>query len=58
LSSVRAASGGAGLDLEQVQFSRISTPPRRPVESMLIGGGYTMANTIQAMDLEVARFAW
>ena len=51
-----AAGGGAGLDLEQVQFSRISGAASAASGiAMLIGGGYTMANTIQAMDLEVAR---
>jgi len=51
-----AAGGGAGLDFEQVQFSRISGAASAASGiAMLIGGGYTMANTIQAMDLEVAR---
>jgi hypothetical protein len=52
-----AGGGGAGLDLEQVQFSRISGSASATTGiAMLIGGGYTMANTIQAIDLEVARF--
>ena len=51
-----AAGGGAGLDLEQVQFSRISGAASATYGiAMLIQGGYTMANTIQAIDLEVAR---
>lgn len=49
--------GGVGLDLEQVQFSRLSGAASATNGiAMLIGGGYTMANTIQAIDLEVARF--
>ena len=52
-----AAGGGAGLDLEQVQFSRINGAASATNGiAMLIGGGYTMANTIQAIDLEVARY--
>jgi hypothetical protein len=52
-----AAGGGAGLDLEQVQFSRISGAASAASGiAMLIRGGYTMANTIQAIDLEVARY--
>ena len=52
-----AAGGGVGLDLEQLQFSKISGAASAANGiAMLIHGGYTMANTIQAMDLEVARF--
>jgi len=52
-----AGGGGAGLDLEQVQFSKISGAASATTgTAMLIHGGYTLANTIQAMDLEVARF--
>jgi hypothetical protein len=52
-----AGGGGAGLDLEQVQFSKISGGASATTgTAMLIRGGYTLANTIQAMDLEVARF--
>jgi hypothetical protein len=52
-----SAGGGVGLDLEQVQFSKISGAASAASGiAMLIRGGYTMANTIQAMDLEVARF--
>lgn len=52
-----AAGGGAGLDLEQVQFSRISGAASATNGiAMLIRGGYSMANTIQAIDLEVARY--
>lgn len=51
-----AAGGGAGLNLAQVQFSKISGAASAAGGiAMLIQGGYTMANTIQAMDLEVAR---
>jgi hypothetical protein len=51
-----AGGGGAGLDLGQVQFSRLSGAASATNGiAMLIRGGYTMANTIQAMDLEVAR---
>jgi hypothetical protein len=51
-----AGGGGAGLDLEQVQFSKISGAASATTgTAMLIRGGYTLANTIQAMDLEVAR---
>ena len=51
-----AAGAGAGLDLEQVQFSRISGAASAANGiAMLIRGGYTMANTIEAIDLEVAR---
>jgi hypothetical protein len=52
-----AGGGGVGLDLEQVQFSKITGAASAANGiAMLIHGGYTMANTIQAMDLEVARF--
>lgn len=51
-----AGGGGAGLDLEQVQFSRLSGAASATNGiAMQIQGGYTMANTIEAMDLEVAR---
>jgi len=51
-----AGGGGAGLDLEQVQFSKISgAGSATNGTAMLIRGGYTMANTIQAMDLEASR---
>jgi hypothetical protein len=51
-----AAGGGAGLELDQVQFSKISGAASAAAGiAMLIRGGYTMSNTIQAIDLEVAR---
>jgi len=51
-----AGGGGPGLDLEQVQFSKISGAASATNGiAMQIRGGYTMANTIQSMDLEVAR---
>jgi len=50
-----AGGGGAGLDLEQVQFSKISgAGSATNGTAMLIHGGYTMANTIEAMDLEAS----
>jgi hypothetical protein len=50
-----AAGGGAGLALEQVQFSRISGAASATAGTALsIENGYTFANTIQAIDLEVA----
>lgn len=49
------AGGGAGLALEQVQFSRISGAASATTGTGLsIENGYTFANTIQAIDLEVA----
>lgn len=50
-----AAGGGAGLALEQVQFSRISGAASATAGTGLsIENGYSFANTIQAIDLEVA----
>ena len=50
-----AAGGGAGLALEQVQFSRLSGAASATAGTGLsIENGYTFANTIQAIDLEVA----
>ncbi len=52
-----SAGGGAGLELAQVQFSKISGAASAANGiAMLIRGGYTMSNTIQAMDLEVAKY--
>ena len=49
------AGGGAGLALEQVQFSRIGGAASATAGTGLsIENGYTFANTIQAIDLEVA----
>jgi hypothetical protein len=54
--AVAVSAGSAGLVLDQVQFSRISGAASATTgTAMLIHNGYTMANTIQAMDLEVAR---
>ena len=51
--------GGAGLALEQLQFSRISgAASATGGTALLLENGYTFANTIQAIDLEVAKFAW
>jgi hypothetical protein len=51
-----SAGGGAGLELDQVQFSKISGAASAAAgTAMLIRGGYTMSNTIQAIDLEVAK---
>jgi hypothetical protein len=50
-----AAGGGAGLGLEQLQFSRLSGAASATAGTALsIENGYTFANTIQAIDLEVA----
>jgi len=50
-----AGGGGAGLALEQVQFSRIGGAASATAGTGLsIENGYTFANTIQAIDLEVA----
>lgn len=50
-----AAGGGAGLALEQLQFSRLSGAASATAGTGLsIENGYTFANTIQAIDLEVA----
>jgi len=54
--AVAVSAGSAGLVLDQVQFSRISGAASATTgTAMLIHNGYTMANTIQAIDLEVAR---
>ena len=54
--AVAVSAGSAGLVMEQVQFSRISGAASATIgTAMLIEHGYTMANTIQAIDLEVAR---
>lgn len=50
-----SAGGGAGLALEQVQFSRISGAASAAAGTgLLIENGYSFANTIQAIDMEVA----
>jgi hypothetical protein len=54
--AVAVSAGSAGLVLDQVQFSRISGAASATTgTAMLIQNGYTMANTIQAIDLEVAQ---
>jgi len=54
--TVAVSAGAAGLVMDQVQFSRISGAASATTgTAMLIHNGYTMANTIQAIDLEVAQ---
>jgi hypothetical protein len=54
--AVAVSAGSAGLVMDQVQFSRISGAASATTgTAMLIERGYTMANTIQAIDLEVAQ---
>ena len=53
--TVAVSAGNTGLRLDQVQFSRISgAGSATNGTAMLITNGYTFANTIQAIDLEVA----
>ena len=48
-------AGSAGLVMNQVQFSRISGAASATAgTAMLIKNGYSFANTIQAIGLEVA----
>jgi hypothetical protein len=52
-----AAGGAAGIALEQTQISRISgagSAAAKGGAALLIENGYSFANTIDAMDLEVA----
>jgi Pectate lyase superfamily protein len=52
-----AAGGAAGIALEQTQISRISgagSAGAKGGAALLIENGYSFANTIDAMDLEVA----
>jgi hypothetical protein len=52
-----AAGGAAGIALEQTQISRISgagSAAAKGGAGLLIENGYSFANTIDAMDLEVA----
>jgi hypothetical protein len=54
--AVAVSAGSVGLMMDQVQFSRISgAASATNGTAMLIELGYTMANTIQAIDLEVAQ---
>jgi hypothetical protein len=54
--TVAVSAGSVGLMMDQVQFSRISGAASATAgTAMLIERGYTMANTIQAIDLEVAQ---
>jgi len=56
--TVAVSAGTAGLVMDQVQFSSISGAASATTgTAMLIERGYTMANTIQAIDLEVAQSA-
>jgi len=53
--AVAVTAGSAGLVMNQVQFSRISGAASATAgTAMLIQNGYSFANTIQAIDLEVA----
>jgi hypothetical protein len=53
--TVAVTAGTAGLVMDQVQFSRISGAASATAgTAMLIERGYTFANTIQAIALEVA----
>jgi hypothetical protein len=52
-----AAGGAAGIALEQTQISRISgagSAGAKGGAALLVENGYSFANTIDAMDLEVA----
>jgi hypothetical protein len=54
--AVAVTAGSAGLVMDQVQFSRISGAASATAgTAMLIHNGYTFANTIEAIDLEVAQ---
>jgi len=54
--TVAVSAGSAGLVMDQVQFSRISGAASATTgTAMLIERGYSFANTIQAIDLEVAQ---
>ena len=54
--AVAVSAGAVGLSMEQVQFSRISgAASATEGTAMLIENGYTFSNTIQAIDLEVAK---
>src|SRR6516164_8022309 len=54
--AVAVTAGSAGLVMDQVQFSRISgAASATDGTAMRIERGYSFANTIQAIDLEVAQ---
>jgi hypothetical protein len=54
--TVAVSAGSAGLVMDQVQFSRISgAASATSGTAMLITNGYTFANTIQAIDIEVVQ---
>jgi hypothetical protein len=54
--TVAVSAGSAGLVLDQVQFSRLSGAASATAgTALLIERGYTLANTIQAIDIEVAK---
>jgi len=54
--AVAVSAGSAGLVMDQVQFSRISgAASATSGTAMRIERGYSFANTIQAIDLEVAQ---
>src|SRR6516162_9988899 len=54
--AVAVSAGSAGLVMDQVQFSKISGAASATTgTAMLIERGYSFANTIQAIDLEVAQ---
>jgi hypothetical protein len=53
---VAVSAGSAGLAMEQVQFSKISGAASATAgTAMLIENGYTFANTISGIDIEVAQ---
>jgi hypothetical protein len=54
--TIAVTAGSAGLVMDQVQFSKISGAASATAgTAMLIERGYTFANTISAIDLEVAQ---
>ena len=54
--AVAVSAGSVGLVMDQVQFSRISGAASATAgTALLVESGYSFANTIQAIDLEVAQ---
>ena len=54
--AVAVSAGSVGLAMNQVQFSRISGAASATAgTALLVESGYSFANTIQAIDLEVAQ---